>query len=295
MGEMAPDPITMSQPAAGRFARIAATFSLFVPLATLGISFLFYSVFPHQRYLGFSAIVILFFWVIVSIPAGLFLGIAALVAARRTRSNGIFGKALAGTCINGLSVLVVAFVFHPINLPGTHSKVYVYNVTYDPTPQGQFDAAIEKLDAASTPLDRFYALDDAAKHSFGIGKIEDACRDATELLALASTFPGDWNYGNAIQDGNLVLGRIAVRQGHLEEAKRYLLLAGRSPGSPQMKSFGPNMTLAKDLLEKGERETVLQYFELCRSFWKMDLGKLNDWTRQVKSGKTPEFGANLLY
>lgn len=62
-----------------------------------------------------------------------------------------------------------------------------------------------------------------------------------------------------------------------------------------MDTFGPNMSLAKDLLEKGERDTVLQYFELCRRFWKMDHGQLDEWTRQVKAGKVPRFGANLVY
>ena len=142
---------------------------------------------------------------------------------------------------------------------------------------------------------RFYALDDAAKQSFETGKIEDARKYATELLALAPNFQGNWNYGNAIQDGNLVLGRIAVREGRMEEAKKYLLEAGKSPGSPQMDSFGPNVSLAKDLLEKGERDTVLQYFELCRKFWTMDDGKLDEWSKAVKAGEVPDFGANLVY
>ena len=58
-----------------------------------------------------------------------------------------------------------------------------------------------------------------------------------------------------------------------------------------MNSFGPNMSLAKDLLEKGERETVLNYFELCRKFWNMDYGKLDEWSREVKAGRIPQFGA----
>ena len=66
-------------------------------------------------------------------------------------------------------------------------------------------------------------------------------------------------------------------------------------GSPQMNSFGPNMSLAKDLLEKGERQAVLDYFELCRKFWKMDNGRLNDWSQEVKAGKIPDFGANMVY
>jgi hypothetical protein len=142
---------------------------------------------------------------------------------------------------------------------------------------------------------RFYALDAAAKESFVAGNIDEARNYAQELMSLTPKYKGDWNYGNAMQDANLVLGRIAVRDGNFAAARKYLLAAGKSPGSPQMDSFGPNMTLAKDLLEKGERDTVLEYFMLCRKFWKMDHGKLDQWIQEVIDGKNPDFGANLLY
>ena len=101
--------------------------------------------------------------------------------------------------------------------------------------------------------------------------------------------------GDVVHDGNLVLGRIAVDEGRIEDAKRLLLAAGKSSGSPVLGSFGPNMSLAKDLLEKGEQETVLQYFEMCRKFWSSGGGKLDEWTKDVQAGRIPDFGANLIY
>ena len=86
----------------------------------------------------------------------------------------------------------------------------------------------------------------------------------------------------------MVFGRIALKNGKKDEAKQRLLEAGKSPGSPQMNSFGPNMSLARDLLEKGERETVLQYFDLCRKFWKMGQDRLDLWTLNVKALAKPE-------
>jgi len=58
----------------------------------------------------------------------------------------------------------------------------------------------------------------------------------------------------------VILGRLALREGRIEDAKHHLIEAGRSPGSPQMDSFGPNVSLAKDLLERGEKEIVIEYF-----------------------------------
>ena len=163
------------------------------------------------------------------------------------------------------------------------------------TPQGRLARATNALAGAKTPQARFYALNDAAKESFVVGNTEDARKYAQELMTLLPKFPGDWNYGNAVQDANLVLGRIAVKEGRLDEAKQYLIAAGKSPGSPQMNSFGPNVSLAKDLLEKGQRDVVLEYFELCRSFWQMHRGRLDHWIQEVKEGKVPDFEANLVY
>ena len=78
----------------------------------------------------------------------------------------------------------------------------------------------------------------------------------------------------------------------MDDAKRHLIESVRTPGARQM-DYGPNMSLAKDLLEKGERQVVLDYFALCGKFW--NYGRLGEWSQQVKEGKIPDFGANLGY
>jgi tetratricopeptide (TPR) repeat protein len=157
-------------------------------------------------------------------------------------------------------------------------------------------AQLEKGQPPGT-VPAFDKLDDLAKTALAAGAIEKARSYATELLTEAQTRQGDWNYGNAIQHGNIVLGRIALREGKMDEAKEYLRQAGKTPGSPQLKSFGPNMSLAKDLLDKGETNAVLEYFQQCEKFWTMpgSKDKLETWAVLVKAGKTPDFGANLVY
>ncbi|WP_405162914.1 hypothetical protein OG203_42735 [Nocardia sp. NBC_01499] len=39
---------------------------------------------------------------------------------------------------------------------------------------------------------------------------------ALKLMARTPQYQGNWNYGNAIHDANMVLGRIAVRAGHID-------------------------------------------------------------------------------
>jgi hypothetical protein len=112
---------------------------------------------------------------------------------------------------------------------------------------------------------------------------------------MAPQYPKDWNYGNAIYFGHMVLGRVELVQGNMVLAENHLLESAKTPGSPQLNSFGPNTSLAKDLLEKGDTAPVLEYFGLILKFWKMDFGMVADWTATVKGGKIPNFGANLLY
>ena len=160
--------------------------------------------------------------------------------------------------------------------------------------------AVDAQDLHATGRERFYALSRLAKNAFDSGDMGRAEQYAKELLLAAPQYPKDWNYGNAIYYGNMVIGRVALRRDHnVILAKRSLLASAATPGSPQLESFGPNMSLAKDLLELGERDTVLEFFTLCRKFWTFvppsGGNMLDQWTGIVKDGGMPEFGANLKY
>jgi outer membrane lipoprotein-sorting protein len=151
---------------------------------------------------------------------------------------------------------------------------------------------LEQDRGATTGMERSFALPALAKASVEAGALDKAAAYANELLQLKADDP---NRGQGVHDGNMVLGLVSLRQGDLERARTYLLESGKSTGSATLGSFGPNMRLAKDLLEKGERDSVLQYFSLCRAFWKMGGTKLDEWTAEVRKGAIPRFGANLAY
>jgi len=128
--------------------------------------------------------------------------------------------------------------------------------------------------------------------AFEAGDLKHAREWSVEVLNQAATNQSA-SMIEPVHHAQVILGRIALIEGNLAEAKSRLLLAGQTSGSPALKSFGPNMSLAKELLEKGEREAVLKYFEECAGFWKD--AKLDQWTAKVKAGDMPQFGANLVY
>ncbi len=121
----------------------------------------------------------------------------------------------------------------------------------------------------------------AAEASFELDDMPQAKTFASNLLSKSSKFQNDWNYGNAIHDGNLVLGRVAFINGDIEKAKTHLLLAGKTPGSPQLNTLGPNMSLANDLLDASEEEIVIEYFKDCKKFWEMNDGRLDSWIASI--------------
>lgn len=207
----------------------------------------------------------------------------------------------------------IRFMAQKVALPGAGEKVSSLNFTLLDTtggrpgdgPEGAVANPGEQerltkisegdLEAVTNEEERFYALNRAAKNAFANGDVEKAGKLAMELKDLATKYRDDWNYGNAIQDSNQVLGLIALGKGEVGEAKKLLLASADSKGSPQMNSFGPNMRLAKSLLEKKETDVVLEYFAKCDRFWEMGHEKIAAWTATVKSGKVPKFGGNLDY
>lgn len=142
---------------------------------------------------------------------------------------------------------------------------------------------------------RFALLRELATTALHGGEFAKARRYAEELLAGAGR-PELADYaGQAVYYGNMVLGHLALVGSEVGKAKQHLVEAGRTPGSPSLDSFGPKMQLAKALLERGERETVLEYLRLCSRFWKPPDQRLDKWIHTVEQGGIPDFGANLVY
>ncbi|MCH9052501.1 MAG: hypothetical protein IIA72_15740, partial [Proteobacteria bacterium] len=142
-----------------------------------------------------------------------------------------------------------------------------------------------------------HTLENLAKAAFAAGDMRKAGLYANELLE-AGTKPGnEKRRGTTVHHGNIILGRIALKQGKKDNAKAFLIEAGRSSGGGTLGSFGPNMALAKELLEAGEKSAVIEYLRLCKNFWDYarKKGTLDRWIKTIKAGGIPEFGPNLIY
>jgi len=148
--------------------------------------------------------------------------------------------------------------------------------------------------AAVTGINRSGMLLTVAGQAVRGAQLDDARSLAEEALADSQKNAKSWNTGNEVFFGNIILGQVSLRRGDTNAAAHYLLAAGSTTGSPQLNSFGPSMTLAKELLDANSgRDQVVEFLQLCANFWKMDRGKLKEWSVLVKNGLTPDFGVSL--
>lgn len=145
----------------------------------------------------------------------------------------------------------------------------------------------------SGELQRFWMLPDLAQAAFDAGEWGKARAFATDLLHQAEQ-PGYFYHknGSAIFHGNLVLGRLTLQSGDIAEAKRCLLESAKTKGDPCLRSGGPDLTLAKELLERGEHETVVEFLQLCTRFWQPNDQRVERWIYEIQNGKMPDFGPN---
>jgi tetratricopeptide (TPR) repeat protein len=132
------------------------------------------------------------------------------------------------------------------------------------------------------PAAREALAGDMAEAAFKVGDFAAAAQLAKIHL--------QGNDRTAPQRANTILGRVALRSGDVSRAKQYLMDSSRPEAARDISLTGPTMVLAKELLEQGEQEAVLQYLDNCLSLWPRREDVLQMWIADIKSGKMPKFG-----
>ena len=137
---------------------------------------------------------------------------------------------------------------------------------------------------------RLHLLSTQAGLAFNAGNIVLAAETAQEMLKIISSCDLE-DCGDAVHASNSMLGRIALKQGNTKLASEHLLAAGKAADSPVLGSFGPNMVLAEQLLDAGQRDCVIAYLNDCKSFWNSrdKIRLLEKGIKQIKAGIRPCF------
>ncbi len=162
-------------------------------------------------------------------------------------------------------------------------------------------ALLKKERSLERDTKRVGLLESLAKIAFELEKFDRAKALATELILDFGQDASSADYTEAAHVGNIILGRVAIRERSAAKAKQYLLIAIRAPLRREKSYFSKiDMELARELLEIGEKDTVAEYLALCEkllNYSELFAGKIQaikTWREQINQGITPSFDFRKL-
>jgi hypothetical protein len=95
--------------------------------------------------------------------------------------------------------------------------------------------------------------------------------------------------GDAIYAGNLILAQVALDKNDIENAKRYLLEAAGTSGARRIEQNGLDVSVARILFDRGEKDTVLEYLRRGRVLWPQGTQLIGRWESAIRAGRRPNF------
>jgi hypothetical protein len=119
-----------------------------------------------------------------------------------------------------------------------------------------------------------------AQTEFEASDDTDAERDAREMLA-----PNLGLYSYHL--GHTILGQLAFLHGRQAEAKEHLMASVQPPASMKNPNLRPNMALAQEFLDAGDRDTVVQFLGTSRAIYPIDEGRIDHLINFVKRSSMP--------
>jgi hypothetical protein len=173
-----------------------------------------------------------------------------------------------------------------------------------PDPVHEARTALDLLDEGyrqwerNPPADKLVARMGRAHHqrllmeaALLAGQLERAADLANKVLRLEQEISRRWQRHDSSYEthrAHIVLGHVALQAGDVGAAQRHLLAAADVSGrDPVLRTYGPDLELAQALLEKGLRDTVLEYLESWRGKrWTVGRELLDWWIDQLRKGRS---------
>jgi hypothetical protein len=105
-------------------------------------------------------------------------------------------------------------------------------------------------------------------------------RDAQTMVAAVRNIY-DWHSGHTI------LGLLALAHGNEASAKEHLLASVKPPASMKNPVLQPEMTLAQQILDSGDKDSVVAFLEASRVVWTSDRGRIEHMLNFVNRATPP--------
>jgi hypothetical protein len=101
----------------------------------------------------------------------------------------------------------------------------------------------------------------------------------------------DAQSGDAIYAGNLILAQAALDGNDVDGAKRYLLQAAATPEAKRIEQNGLDVSVARALFDRGEKDVVVEYLKRGRVLWPQGAQIISRWEAAIRAGRRPNFNA----
>jgi len=143
----------------------------------------------------------------------------------------------------------------------------------------------------------FYSLSERLERAVKTKNCPTIQNVAGELLAIAPYYSSNWNYGNAIFDGHMAYAWCAVKEKKIESALNHLDEAAKTPGSPQLNTFGPpyhDMSVLSELLKEGHKKEVTLFLVKLKRFWDSEFSDdyFDYWEKEIEHKRIPKFDSS---
>lgn len=138
-----------------------------------------------------------------------------------------------------------------------------------------------------TDEDRLYVLPTLIRSDIYAGGsvvAEDRTRD---YLALVKQHSDHARFNQALFEANMYIGKLALHRGDRKTAVRLLVAAVDSPGSAELRFMQIDMTLARSLVDWGEREAVAKFLDRCAQI-NRESDKYKLWAADIRKGINPD-------
>ena len=161
-----------------------------------------------------------------------------------------------------------------------------------PIPEQQFPK-METVAGRLIGRAQLIPLVELAHFATQIGDYQKAREYAQKALAFQ---PRSWELYNL----SIVQGLIVLNEGDIRGAIWQLDMSISSclaDENTHLTStiFGPNLALARKLLECGERIEVLRHLTQCKDVWHLFRGHFEKWIIQIENGETRDFLASEVF
>ena len=149
-----------------------------------------------------------------------------------------------------------------------------------------FDFYDRALRLTKDTRERTTLLSELVPIAFTAERFEVAQKYAVLLLNLAQQHPKQSFYSLANPIGHTILGKLELRNGHIEQANQHLLKSSEVEKVLSDRLL-PDVSLARELLKAGQRKPVIEFLTRCKRFCRR--AELDDWISEIDRGLMPDF------